>query len=449
MTGIALALLSGLLAAASAPPYRAWPLIFVAFVPMLLAQHRLLSPRWSPLAPGIAYGVWFASQLLPGLVEARVALVVQLLPLYAGLLVTALSWRTRRFSFATPLGWVALDFLRGSGIAVLGGTWGNPVYALWSQPWLLQPVSLTGIYGLELLILLVNWAIAGLLLLPRPRSFHAAGAVATGVVAWIGASVVLLNSAPATLRVAAIQPGPCNDAAEELRRDIEQTRQAAASGARLIVWREAGVRFDPRSHRTAEFAALARETAAHLVIGFADRLPDGRRLNMAAVFDSDGRLLGAYGKDHPGTFAGDFSDVQEGYPVWPTAIGRLAAIICYDLDFTDTARFMARAGAQIVAVPSNDPVPSLAETHYTHLVFRAIENRVSLIKADKMRDATAIDPWGRVVAKEVDKRGRRSTLVADLPLGTHDTLFVRLGDWAAFLCAAGWVALRLTRRAAP
>jgi apolipoprotein N-acyltransferase len=85
----------------------------------------------------------------------------------------------------------------------------------------------------------------------------------------------------------------------------------------------------------------------------------------------------------------------------------------------------------MIAVPSNDPVPSLAETHYTHLVFRAIENRVSLIKADKMRDAAAIDPWGRVVAKEIDREGRRSTLIADLPWGAHDAVYVRLGiGWA-------------------
>lgn len=157
---------------------------------------------------------------------------------------------------------------------------------------------------------------------------------------------------------------------------------------------------------------------------------------MAAVFAPDGSIIGTYGKDHPGTFAGDFSDVQAGHPVWKTSTGRLAVIICYDLDFTDTARYMARGGAQIVAVPSNDSVPSLAQTHYTHLVFRAIENRVSLVKADKMRDAAAIDPWGRVVEKVVDPSGRRSTLIADLPLGTHDSLSVRWGDWIGWLCVA-------------
>ena len=453
--GIALAILSGVLAALAAPPFPLWPLIFVAFVPMLVAQHRVLPARWSALAPGIAYGLWFASQLLPGVVEARVSVVIQLLPLYAGLLVTALSWRTRRFHeqtgyrwfvVATPVAWVALDFLRGSGIAVLGGTWGNPVYALWAQPWLLQPISIASSYGLELLLLAVNWAIAGVVLFPARRALRSAGVVAVAAGVWVAVSLHLLDSAPATLRVAAIQTGPGGNPAEELRRDFEQTREAAAAGAKLVVWREGGVRFDPRSTRTEEFAALARSTGTYLVVGFGDRLPDGRRLNMAAVFAPDGSLTGSYGKDHPGTFAGDYSDVQEGHPVWETAIGRLAAIICYDLDFTDTARYMARGKAQIVAVPSNDPVPSLADTHYPHLVFRAIENRLSLIKADRMRDAAAIDPWGRVVAKVIDRQGRRSTLLADLPLGTHDTPFVRLGDWVGWLCLGALAAFVLVSR---
>jgi apolipoprotein N-acyltransferase len=87
-------------------------------------------------------------------------------------------------------------------------------------------------------------------------------------------------------------------------------------------------------------------------------------------------------------------------------------------------------------VPSNDSVPSLARTHYTHMVFRAIENRVALVKADRMRDAAVIDPWGRVVAKVVDPAGRRSTLIADVPPGTHDALLVRFGDWLGWLCLA-------------
>ena len=470
--GIALSLLSAALATLSLPPYPAWPLIFIAFVPMLLAQHRLLPSRWSALAPAVTIGLFFAGQLLPGMHQAGVPFIFQLLPLYAGLIVAALAWRSRRFHeqtadrwffLATPAAWVAIDFLRGSGIAALAGTWGNPAYALWSQPALIQPVSIFGIYGLELLLLVVNWSLAGAALAALDRSGRPHARVVgpligcgVAVVAWICLSFFLSGTSARTLRVASVQPGPTHSGEEELLHDMEQTREAARAGARLVVWREAGVGFDPRRERTAEFAALARETGVYLVVGFAGLSPDGKRLNMAAVFAPSGALVGSYGKDHPGTFAGDFSDVRAGRPVWRTDIGRLAVIICYDLDFTDTARAMARSGAQIVAVPSNDSVFFLAETHYTHLVFRAIENRIALIKADKMRDTAAVDPWGRIVRKIVDVRGRRSTLIADLPLLADKSPFLPLGDWIgalAALIAASFLILssiaRFRRKLAP
>lgn len=133
--GAVLSVLSAGLAALATPPFPVWPLILLAFVPMIVAQHRVLPPRWSALAPGITLGFWFASQLLEGLVEAGVPLVFQLLPFYAGVIAAALSWRTcqfhnetkyRWFFLATPVGWVAIDFVRGHQAAMLAGTWGKP-----------------------------------------------------------------------------------------------------------------------------------------------------------------------------------------------------------------------------------------------------------------------------------------------------------------------------------
>jgi apolipoprotein N-acyltransferase len=39
------------------------------------------------------------------------------------------------------------------------GTWAFVGYALWDQPWLIQPLSVLGIYGLDLLIMLCNYAL--------------------------------------------------------------------------------------------------------------------------------------------------------------------------------------------------------------------------------------------------------------------------------------------------
>jgi apolipoprotein N-acyltransferase len=243
--------------------------------------------------------------------------------------------------------------------------------------------------------------------------------------------------------VAAIQTGVDTDStarrAEMLRRDFAQTRDAADRGAELVVWREGGVDFDPQVEHTAAFRRLARETGAYLAIGYGTRR-DGRHVNEVTLLAPEGEFLGRYGKDHPGTFAGDYSDTGGTYPVYETAIGPIATIICYDLDFTDTARTMTRNGARLIATPSND-VTAIAETHYTHLVFRSIENRVSTVKADSRFDSAVIDPWGRIVTREVSPAGATAaTLVADVPLGSGESVFVTLGDWVGWVCVAGMLA---------
>ena len=137
------------------------------------------------------------------------------------------------------------------------------------------------------------------------------------------------------------------------------------------------------------------------------------------------------------TFAGEHSPTRGTYPVYDTTLGRLGTIICYDLDFTDTARKMTRNGAQLILVPSHD-WPQIGVKHHTHLVFRAVENRVSMVKADNGgNDSLIVDPYGRIIAAAITIGGDRTgqAVVADVPLGTGDTLAVHLGDWT------GWIAL--------
>jgi apolipoprotein N-acyltransferase len=475
-----LAVLSGLLANAAFPPFGIWPLIVVAFVPMIVAQHRVMPPRWSGLAVGVGVGTYCCGQFTPGLSFAgqHVAIVFQLLPLYVVVLVTALAWRSRAFQERTayrwflvsaPVAWVGIDALRSLGNEALGGTFANPAYALFEHPLLLQPISVFGIWGLELLVLIVNWAAAAAVIaaidhrVPREPTAarmswklvrRAAGVTVALVVVWCVTSAALLRDPEPTVRVAAVQTGlgtrTAAQRAERFRRDIAQTRAAARAGARLVVWNEAGLRFDPKTTHTAELRSLAKQTDAYLAIGYFVKTSRGRR-NEVTVLAPDGRFLGVYGKEHPGTFAGDYSDTGgTSFPVYHTDFGTIASIICYDLDFTDTARKVTRHGARLIAASSSD-VTTLADTHYTHLVFRAIENRVSTVKADNRYDSAIIDPYGRLLAVTTNPDGAQRTLVADVPLGSGDSPYVTLGDWFGQLCALAMVgflvlAWRIRRR---
>jgi apolipoprotein N-acyltransferase len=133
---------------------------------------------------------------------------------------------------------------------------------------------------------------------------------------------------------------------------------------------------------------------------------------------------------------GESSLTRGTYPTYDTPLGTVGAMICYDLNFTDTARNMAGNGAQIIAVGSND-WSSLGRTQYTNLVMRAVENRVALVKADSMYDSAVIDPTGRIVSLAVSRAPLDTVLLATIPLGTADAPLIFLGDWLGWLCIAG------------
>lgn len=59
----------------------------------------------------------------------------------------------------------------------------------------------------------------------------------------------------------------------------------------------------------------------------------------------------------------------------------------------------------------------IADKHHTHLVFRAVENRLTMIKADRAFDSAIIDPYGRLVTHGVSSKGVRRVLVAQGHLG--------------------------------
>jgi apolipoprotein N-acyltransferase len=445
-------LLSGVLGTLAFAPFGLWPLIFVAFVPMVVGQHRVAPRRWSGAVVGVGISTYLAGQLSVGLHQGDVVVFFELLPLFFGAIFMAVAWRSRAFhertgyqwlTISTPLAWVAIDFGRNLGaFNALGGTWTNPVYALWRHPVLLQPISVVGMYGLELLLLVINFTIAKAIIRrldgERIRVVEPAAVAAVALV-WVVIGALLMDDTGRVVRVAAIQTGTAgNTSAERFRRDMVLSREAAKQGAKLAVWSEVGLDFDPRTAHTEELRALARDTGMALSIGFGFDDSKGRHHNQVTLLKPDGTFSEPYGKDHPGTFAGDYSDVQGTYPVTQTAVGAVGTVICYDMDFTDTARKMTRNGARLIAASSSD-VPAITDTHFTHLVFRSIENRVATVKGDKGFDSAIIDPWGRIKSLTTNQSGHvQRVLVNDVPLGSGKSPFVSFGDWM------GWLAMLLT-----
>jgi len=120
-------------------------------------------------------------------------------------------------------------------------------------------------------------------------------------------------------------------------------------------------------------------------------------------------------------------------------LGRQSPIICNDVNYTAAVRIPARLGAQLVMVPTR-MFAGVWKEMQVQAVFRAVENRVSTVMVDGAYRTTMVDPYGRIVADQVTPEGGPLTLVADVPLGSPNAPYTRLGDWVGWLCLAGWIA---------
>jgi len=156
----------------------------------------------------------------------------------------------------------------------------------------------------------------------------------------------------------------------------EAVAEAAAAGARLVVLPElcdSGYVFDP-ADPAAEARGLAAPVAGNVTLaqwrelagrhrlvivgGFCELGADGRLYNSAALVDASGtravyRKVHLWDKEKLVFTPGDAAP-----PVVDTDIGRVAVMICYDLEFPEWGRLAALDGADLVAAPVNWPAYS-------------------------------------------------------------------------------------------
>jgi 5-aminopentanamidase len=151
--------------------------------------------------------------------------------------------------------------------------------------------------------------------------------------------------------------------------------EATAAGARLVVLPElsdSGYVFGDDADRAAaeagalaspagdsvtlrQWQGMAAEHRLVIVGGFCERGDGGRLFNSAAVVDASGtravyRKAHLWDKEKLVFTPGDAPP-----PVVNTDIGRVAVLICYDLEFPEWVLLPALAGADLIAAPVNWP----------------------------------------------------------------------------------------------
>ncbi|MGI9033562.1 MAG: apolipoprotein N-acyltransferase [Acidimicrobiales bacterium] len=490
---VAAGLGAGIAMAASLPPWGWWPLAPVGAA--VLAASLRDRPWWGRLLAGAAAGLglygpglWWMTEfsgpgyVLTTLLEAGIV----------GLAMVAVP-RQRGRLVAFPAAVLLADALHGhwpfGGLPLAGlalGQAGGPLTPAARLGGHLLLVGMVGTAGAALAAL-AEWWLAGPGLSNRraglsnrragrsyARAVAGLGALAGVVACAVAGAVTPLGTPRGSLRVAAVQGGGQRGLRAVFGDPQVPFDAALAASARirppldLVLWPEDVVNLDgplAGSPQEEAVAGVARATGATVVAGVVEDAPGGRFRNAAVAWAPDGRVVDRYDKAHRVPFGeyvplrGLFSHLADlsavprdaiagrGPGTLRTPAGTLGVVISYEVFFADRARAAARAGGEVLLVPTNASSYTTSQVPTQELAaarLRAVETGRDVVQAAPTGLSTVIGPTGRV--RRRSSLGTAAVVQASVTKRRGQTPAVRLGDAPMVAVALAVLALARQRR---
>jgi apolipoprotein N-acyltransferase len=489
-----LAAMSGLLMTAAFPKAGQAYLAWVAWVPLLLSL-RDTSPKTGFMV-GLVGGVVHYLSLLYWLVYTmgvyghlpvyQSVPVLFLMSAYLSLYMAFFAWLSNRFCsrpillFTLPIFWVALEYLRG--FFLTGFPWGLFGYSQYSFLHLIQIADIVGVYGVSFLLMLSNVAILIFVLQRLDKTWQ--GASIPKRLPGLGLGVVLIlilivlvygrwqiktfdaemarwESPAVTVVQGNIDQDKKWDPAFQLLtttkyRDLSLS--AASMQPELIVWPETATPFYLFHHSKLTKIVLEGVKASKTshIIGSPSAQRRGKEqwyYNSAYIIDPQGKTIGKYDKVHLVPF-GEYVPMQRWLPFLGKMVAqvgdmhpgekgntlawnghRLGIQICYEIIFPELSAAMTRKGADLLINITNDAWfdrTSAAYQHFSMAVFRAVENRRSLVRSANTGISGFVDPVGRILA--ATPLFEEKVVTEHVPLSKANSFYSRHGDLFAKLC---------------
>lgn len=472
----------------SFPPGGSGVLAFVALVPLLYGLERASGPG-EAFRLGMVTGLLFYTANLYWLNYAMISFgglpwlvgfsLLVLLSLYVSLYLGAFCFLWVRLSPQNLLGrilwagvlWAALEFVRT--YLLTGFPWTFLAYTQFDNLSFLQLASLGGLYGLSLIIVWVNAALASAIHLgPAQWRRGAVGllsaVLALGVALLYGRIELGQPQAGTPLKVAALQGNidqwvkwdPAYQQAT-MKTYRELTEAAASQKAHLIVWPETAVPFVLGADLQAQvmLGNLARSTGSYLLVGSPDVRSGSEPLffNSAFLVTPRQGIVQKYDKVHLVPFGeyvplrkilffvdkmvrGAVGDFQAGteYTLFRTSEGQFGVTISYEVYFPAQVRRYFQKGADFLVNITNDAWYGRSAAPYQHLamaVFRAVENGAYVVRAANTGISAIIDPQGRVL--EESEIFVPAVVTGEIRNRSRQTFYTQFGDLLAGLCLAG------------
>jgi apolipoprotein N-acyltransferase len=115
--------------------------------------------------------------------------------------------------------------------------------------------------------------------------------------------------------------------------------------------------------------------------------------------------------------------------------------ICWENIFADLVRKFVKNGAQFIVNITNEAWFGRTAAPYQFVsmsVFRAVENRVYVVRCANTGVSCFIDPQGRIVDRVAETDGRdlfvQGILTETVIPSDYKTIYTRYGDWFVWLC---------------
>jgi len=438
--------------------------------------------HWLPTVDGVELPVFFLV----------LAPIYSLYYLAFGLSYRLAAARTGRLILIVgPAIWVTVEYTRAN-LFFLSLPWNLLGHTQHSFLPVIQVAGITGLYGISFLLVLVNEGVSrGLetvLHLPgvikgsnresrlTPLFYGAVAALVLGTVLLYGQVKVGNYPSSDKLRVALVQPDiylrddmTFEERSEHLRIYSEFTRKAAQGDPDLIVWPASSLPDSLASRLVkVQLRQLLKEINTPLLVGgsgagkMLSRDEDVKQYaNSEFLLSLGSRSNAGYHKQRLVPFNEYLPlDGKIKWPLWITTLrkgykpGRaftlfrvggtkFGAPICWESLFPDLFRHFVRDGANFMVSVSNEAyMGDTAGPHqsFTMNIFRAVENRVSIVRPSPTGISAIIAPDGRIMDKVQDRDGKdlfvSGILVRDIPLSEGRTFYTKYGDVFAFASIA-------------
>lgn len=207
--------------------------------------------------------------------------------------------------------------------------------------------------------------------------------------------------------------------------------QGVLSVRNLEYWLELGVTMDgPEMQRLKDFAKSHDVFVSGQCWEVDPEWPE-RYFNTAFIIDDQGELIHRYRKIHCADSFGTLNDTTPGniytayverygyeglFPVADTKIGKLATLICFDMNFAETARAFVKRGAEVLIHPTSEPYNARRQGWEMGRRARAYENQAYVITSAAGGQYTRLDepspsPAKRGHSKIVRPDGRLDVIV--------------------------------------